>query len=97
MSKRQGEQLPCRLLAAWLLLVGGVLLAQVCLATRLSYWLLVAVALGSPAVVLLLLWLMGWRLRAGLHRLRAWRRASSRRRQRPADAWPPPGAGWGDP
>ncbi|MGI4871835.1 MAG: hypothetical protein ACRYFX_11740 [Janthinobacterium lividum] len=58
-----------RLLAAWLLVLGGVLLVQHLGWTQLAYWLLWAVALGCPVVAVLLLWLIWLRLRE------VWRRA----------------------
>lgn len=100
MIEKKSERVIRRLLIIWLLLLGGVLLTQVHPfpgSTRLGYWLLVAVALGSPAVALLLLWLMGLRLREVLHRLRALRRAARWKREKPAASWPLKKSGWGDP
>ena len=88
MSK--SERIIRRLLLAWLLLLGGVLLTQAFPfpgSTRLGYWLLVAVALGSPVVAGLILWLMGLRLREAFHRLRVLRRAAKWKRKERSDAW----------
>lgn len=88
MSK--SERISRRLLLAWLLLLGGVLLTQAFPfpgSTRLSYWLIVPVGLGSPVVAGLILWLMGLRLREAFHRLRVLRRAAKWKRKEPANAW----------
>jgi len=80
-----------RLLLAWLLLLAGVLLTQVrpfSGSVRLGYWLLVVVALGSPVVALLLLWLTGLRLREAFYRLRVLRRAAKWKRKLPLGSWP---------
>lgn len=85
----KSEQLIHRLLLAWLLL-GALLLTQVLPfpgSARLGYWLIVAVALGSPVVALLLLWWVGLGLRDAYHRLRVMRRAAKWSRPAPSDAW----------
>lgn len=86
----KSERLIRRLLLAWLLLLGGTLLTQVFPfpgSARLGYGLVVAVALGSPVVGLLLLWWVGLGLRDAYYRLRMLRRAAKWRRQAPSDAW----------
>jgi len=86
----KSEQLIHRLLLAWLLLLGALLLTQVLPfpgSARLGYWLIVAVALGSPVVALLLLWWVGLGLRDAYHRLRVLRRAAKWSRPAPSDAW----------
>lgn len=86
----KSERLIYRLLLSWLLLLGALLLTQVFPfpgSARLGYGLLVAVALGSPVVALLLLWWVGLGLRDAYHRLRVLRRAAKWRRQSPSDDW----------
>lgn len=88
MSK--SERLIRRLLLAWLLLLGSIWLTQVVPfpgSTRLSYWLVLAVAVSCPLVAGLLLWLMGLHLREVLHRVRVLRRAAKWKRKPPCDAW----------
>jgi hypothetical protein len=87
---KKSERIVRRLLAAWLLLLGGVLLTQwrpFPGSTRLGYWLLVAVSLGSPMVALLLLWLLGARLRELCYRVRVLRRAAKWKRKEPPATW----------
>ena len=72
------ERLIRRFLIVWLSLLGGVLLVQqipFSASPRLGYWLLLAVAGGSPVVVVLLLWQSLLRLRDAARRLRMVRRA----------------------
>ncbi len=91
MDRAKSERIIRRLLLAWLLLLAGVLLTQVrpfLGGARLGYWLLVVVALGSPVVALLLLWLMGLRLREAFYRLRVLRRAAKWKRKLPLGSWP---------
>ncbi len=100
MDKTKSERIIRRLLVTWLLLLGGVLLIQAypfAGSTRLGYGLLVVVALGSPAVALLLLWLMGLRLREALYRWRVLRRAAKWKRKVPAGSGPLRPPGWDDP
>ena len=82
------EQTIRRLLLVWLLLLGGVLLAQYLGWPRLAYWLLWPVALACPVVAGLLLWLAGLRLRRAWRRLQLVRRAT-RWRRKPAKPWDP--------
>ena len=73
------ERIIRKLLLAWLVLLGTLLLAQVVPlpgGAGLSYGLIWVVALTSPVAALLILWLMGFRLREALHRLRVLRRAA---------------------
>jgi hypothetical protein len=87
----KSEPIIRRLLIAWLLLLGGALLTQAFPfpgSTRLGYWLVVAVALGSPVVALLLFWLMGQDLRRFFYRLRVLRRAAKwKRTEPPTSSW----------
>lgn len=84
------ERIIRRLLLIWLLLLAGVLVAQHFGYVLLAYWLLWAVAIGSPVVVALLLALVAlglrdaWRRLRVLHRARHWRRKEAT--QRP-DGW----------
>ncbi len=90
MDRMKSERVIRRLLLAWLLPLAGVLLMQVrpfSGSARLGYWLLVVVALGSPVVALLLLWLMGLRLREAFYRLRVLRRAAKWKRKVPRSSW----------
>ncbi|NML67132.1 hypothetical protein HHL22_18155 [Hymenobacter sp. RP-2-7] len=86
----KSERVIHRLLLAWVLLLGGLLLLQAYPfpgSAQLSYWLVVAVALGSPVVAGLLLWLAGLGLRSAYHQLRVLRRAAQWTRQEPSDEW----------
>ncbi len=99
MDKTRSERVIYSLLIAWLLLLGGVLLTQVhpfSGSARLGYWLLVVVALGSPVVALLLLWLMGLRLWEAFSRLRVLRRAAKWKRKVLVGSGPLEQPGWGD-
>jgi hypothetical protein len=90
MDGKKSERIIRRLLVAWLLLFGGVLLTQwhpFPGSMRLGYWLLVAVALGSPVVALLMLWLLGARLRELGYRVRVLRRAAKWKRKEPPTTW----------
>ena len=100
MDSTKSERVIRRLLSTWLLLLAGVLLTQVRSfsgSPRLGYWLLVVVALGSPIVALLLLWLMGLRLRETFYRLRVLRRAAKWKRKAPASSGPLKQPDWDDP
>lgn len=100
MDKTKSEWVIRRLLSSWLLLLGGVLLTQAypfAGSARLGYWLVVVVALGSPIVALLLLWLMGLRLREARYRVRVLRRAAKWKRKVPGGAGLPEPPGWDDP
>jgi hypothetical protein len=91
MDRAKSERIIRRLLLVWLLLLAGVLLTQVYPfsgSARLGYWLLVVVALGSPVVALLLLWLIGLRLREAFYRVRVLRRAARWKRKAPLGFWP---------
>ena len=82
------ERIIRKLLLAWLLLLGALLLTQVLPlpgGAQLSLGLVWVVALTSPVVALLILWLLGIRLRETLHRARVLWRARHWRRKRPAD------------
>lgn len=82
-----------KLLLAWLLLLGALLLTQVLpppAGARLGYGLVWVVALCSPVVALLILWLVGLRIREALHRLRVLRRAAKWKRQQPLPPWTGP-------
>ena len=84
---RQMERIIRKLLLAWLLL-GALYLTQVLPlpgGARLGLGLVWVVALTSPVVALLILWLLGIRLRETLHRVRVLWRARHWRRKRPAD------------
>ncbi len=86
----KSEPIIRRLLLAWLLPLGGVLLTQALPfpgSTRLGYWLMVVVALGSPVVILLLLWVVGLGLRNAFYRLRVLRRAARWKRKVPPADW----------
>ena len=88
--ERKSERLIRRLLLAWLLLLGGTLLTQAFPfpgSAQLGYGLVVAVALGSPVVGLLLLWWVVLGLYDAYYRLRVLRRAAKWSRQVPSDAW----------
>lgn len=76
------ERLIHRLLLVWLVLLGSLLLSQR-LAPGLSHGLLVAVACGSPLVVLLLLWRVALGLRDAVRRLLVLRRAAKWRWKKP--------------
>jgi hypothetical protein len=76
------ERLIHRLLLVWLALLAGLLLSQQ-FAPRLSYGLLVAVAFGSPVVVVLLLGRVVLGLRQAWHRALVLRRAGRWRREKP--------------
>lgn len=79
------ERIIRRLLIAWLLLLGSVLVAHHCGYARLAYWLVWPVALGTPVVAVLLLWLEALRLPEIWHRIRVlWR---ARHWRRPARSW----------
>jgi hypothetical protein len=69
------ERLIRRLLALWLLLIGGMLLAYHCGYSTLAYFLIWAVAIGSPVAGLLLLAHVVLGLREAWHRVRVLRRA----------------------
>ncbi len=91
MDRTKSERVIRRILLVWLLLLAGVLLTQVrpfLGSAWLGYWLLVVVALGSPVVALLLLLLMGLRLREAFYRLRVLRRAAKWKRKVPCGSWP---------
>ena len=85
-----------KLLLGWLALIGALLLMQalplpkgaVGYVAELSYVLAWVVALTSPVAALLLIWLMLFRLREALHRLRVLRRAAKWKWKRPAANWP---------
>gem|GEM_PF-5181613 len=85
------ERIIRKLLLAWLLLLGALLLTQVLplpAGARLGYGLVWVVALTSPVVALLILWLLGLRMREILHRLRVlWRARYWRRRRAADDRW----------
>ncbi len=86
----KSERLIRRLLLAWLLLLGALLLTQAFPfpgSARLGYGMLVAVALGSPVAALLLLWWVAIGLRDAYHRLRVLRRAAKWYCQAPSDDW----------
>lgn len=86
----KSEPLIRRLLLAWLLPLGGVLLTQALPfpgSARLGYWLMVVVALGSPVVILLLLWVVALGLLNAFYRLRVLRRAARWKRPAPPTAW----------
>lgn len=77
-----------RLLLGWLGLLPSAALAYRYGYDRLAYWLLWPVALGSPLVVVLLLWLLVLRLREVWHRVRVLRRARHwQRKQAPDNRW----------
>ena len=78
------ERLIRRLLLAWLILLGALLLSQR-VAPQLSYGLLVAVAWGCPVVVVLLFWRVVLGLRESWHRFKVLRRAAKWRREKPAN------------
>lgn len=80
------ERIIRKLLLTWLLLLGALLLMQVLPGgAQLGLGLVWVVALTSPIVALLILWLLGIRLRETLHRVRVLWRARHWRRKRPAD------------
>jgi hypothetical protein len=80
------ERIIRKLLLTWLLLLGALLLTQVLPGgAQLGLGLVWVVALTSPVVALLILWLLGIRLRETLHRVRVLWRARHWRRKRPAD------------
>jgi hypothetical protein len=75
-----------KLLIAWLLLLGALLLTQALplpAGARLGYGLMWVVALTSPVAAGLLLWLAAVRLRMALYRLRVLRRAARWKGQAP--------------
>jgi hypothetical protein len=79
-----------RLLSAWLLLIGAVLLTQAFPfpgSTHIGYWLMVGIVLGIPLLALLTLWLMSIELREAFHRLRVLRRAAKWKRKEPSTSW----------
>jgi hypothetical protein len=76
------ERLIPRLLLAWLVLLAALLLSER-LAPHLRYGLLVAVACGSPVVVVLLLWRVVLGLREAWRRFQVLRRAAKWRREKP--------------
>ena len=82
------ERIIRKSLLAWVLLLGAQLLTQVLPlpgAARLGYGLVWVLMLTSPVVALLILWLLGMRMRETLHRVRVLRRARYWRRKRAAD------------
>jgi len=82
------ERIIRKLLLAWVLLLAALYLTQVLPlpgGARLGLGLVWVVALTSPVVALLILWLLGIRLRETLHRARVLWRARYWRRKRPAD------------
>jgi hypothetical protein len=85
------ERMIRKLLLVWLVLLGVLLLAQVVPlpgGAGLSYGLIWVVALTSPVAALLILWLMGFRLREVLYRLRVLRRAARWKWRKPPTVWP---------
>jgi hypothetical protein len=74
-----------RLLLVWIGLLAGVTLAYRYGYSRLAYWLLWSVALSSPFVVAIVLWLMVLQVRESWHRVRVLWRARHWRRKREAD------------
>ena len=86
----KSEPLVRRLMLAWLLPLGGVLLTQALPfpgSARLGYWFMVVVALGIPVVILLLLWVVGLGLANTCYRLRVLRRAAKWQRPAPPTDW----------
>jgi hypothetical protein len=80
------ERIIRKLLLAWLLLLGALLLTQELPGgARLGYGLAWVVMLTSPVVALLILWLLGLMMRETLHRMRVLWRARHWRRKREAD------------
>ncbi|MBF9219696.1 hypothetical protein [Hymenobacter ruricola] len=82
MPSLQMERLLHRLLLAWLALLAALLLS-LRFAPALSYGLLLAVAIGCPVVVGLLLGLVALGLRGAWRRARVLRRAAKWRREQP--------------
>jgi hypothetical protein len=85
------ERIIRKLLVAWLLLLGALLLTQVPPlpgGARLGYGLVWVVMLTSPVVALLILWLLGLKMCETLHRLRVlWRARHWRRKRAANDRW----------
>ena len=85
------ERIIRKLLLAWVLLLGALLLTQVLPlpgGARLGYGLVWVVMLTSPVVALLIFWLLGIRMREILHRVRVLRRAMKWKRKTPLTPWP---------
>jgi hypothetical protein len=85
------ERIIYRLLLAWVLLLGAIILTQVLPfpgSAQLGYWLLLVVALTSPVVVVLLFLHVVWGLRTAFYRLRVLRRAARWTRKEPPTPWP---------
>ena len=85
------ERLIRKLLLAWLLLLGTLLLTQVLPlpgAARLGYGLVWVVTLTSPVVAVLIFGLLAIRLRETLHQIRVlWRARHWRRKHVANDQW----------
>ena len=86
----KSKRLINRLVLAWLLLLGAVLLTQAFPfpgSTQLGYWLMAAIGLGIPLLALLALWVMSMELREAYQRVRVLRRAAKWKRKEPTTAW----------